>query len=84
MGTGLVERGDWSYDVELAVLEILKADITPEQLLVAVQKGKKIKALWDYVKTCKVKAVRVVFDSFLASSEEDSEDMGEIHIVCDC
>ena len=74
-GGGVASRGDWSYDVNQAVLDILKAEVTPEEISKALLKGKKIKNMWDYVQKGKKVEIGVVLDLFL--NYEEKEEMGK-------
>lgn len=72
-GDGVHGIGDWSYDVEGAILTILKANISTEQLLAALLEGKKIKSLYDYVLKCRELECDVVFDSFINTNDDEGE-----------
>ena len=73
---GVGSRGDWSFNVDQAVLTILKGGVTAEQILEALLKGKKIKDLLNYVQKCKESGIDVVFDSFL---NYEDDDMGKLN-----
>ncbi|CAK8680283.1 uncharacterized protein LOC143463057 [Clavelina lepadiformis] len=62
----------WDYDVEDALLSLLKQGITTNDLLMVFQKGQKLKTLKELFKGKDADQIKILCDSILLHSENDA------------